>query len=163
MASPMLVGSYRTRRRHDMSEKSGPADSGSDRPLSQSEIDALLQSLAANDKAEVPAPAAGDESLPTETEQPGELATQPRTPTVRRPLPAKLERLANAPLEVTVELGRGLVTVGEALAWGPGSVIVLDKGWTEPVDISINGLHAGRGRVVVSESHFGVVIESWGG
>jgi flagellar motor switch protein FliN/FliY len=146
-----------------MSEKPGPADSGPDRPLSQSEIDALLQSLAANDKAELPEPAVADESLPTQADDPYELAAQPRTPTVRRPLPAKLERLANAPLDVTVELGRGVVTLSEALAWGPGSVVVLDKGWTEPVDISINGLHAGRGRVVVSESHFGVVIESWGG
>ena len=44
----------------------------------------------------------------------------------------------DVPVEVTVELGRRRVRIGEVLRLGPGSVLELSKANGEPLDIYVN-------------------------
>ena len=69
---------------------------------------------------------------------------------------ADLERLGQVTLELTVEVGRTRMTLGQALALGPGSVITLDRLADQPVDLLVNGKPVARGEVVVIDDVFGL-------
>jgi flagellar motor switch protein FliN len=69
-----------------------------------------------------------------------------------------IELLMDLALEVSVELGRSHMSIGEILALRTGSVIELDKLAGEPVDVSVNGTLIARGEVVVVDEKFGVRI-----
>ena len=69
-----------------------------------------------------------------------------------------IELLMDVALEVSVELGRSHMSIGEILALRTGSVIDLDKLAGEPVDVSVNGTLIARGEVVVVDEKFGVRI-----
>src|SRR4051794_9187223 len=71
-----------------------------------------------------------------------------------------IDLLLDVTLQVTVELGRARMKIGEILALRNGSVIELDRLAGEPADILINGTLIARGEVVVVDEKFGVrVIE----
>ena len=69
-----------------------------------------------------------------------------------------IELLLDVALEVSVELGRSHMSIGDILALRTGSVIELDKLAGEPVDVSVNGTLIARGEVVVVDEKFGVRI-----
>ena len=71
---------------------------------------------------------------------------------------ADLERLNDVMVELTVEVGRTRMTLGQALALGPGSVITLDRLADQPVDLLVNGMPVARGEVVVIDEEFGLRI-----
>ena len=71
---------------------------------------------------------------------------------------AELERLNDVTVEVSVEIGRTRMTLGEALALGPGSVIGLHRLAGEPVDLLVNGRVIARGEVVVLDEEFGLRV-----
>ena len=71
---------------------------------------------------------------------------------------AGLERLRDVPVELAVEIGRTRMTIGEALALGPGSIVTLDRLAGEPVDLLVNGKPIARGEVVVIDEEFGLRI-----
>lgn len=71
---------------------------------------------------------------------------------------ADLERLHDVSVELTVEVGRTRMTLGQALALGPGSVVTLDRLADKPVDLLINGKPIARGEVVVIDEQFGLRI-----
>lgn len=62
----------------------------------------------------------------------------------------------DVPVEVTVELGRRRVRIGEVLRLGPGSVLELSKSNGEPLDIYINDRLIARGEAVVVGERYGV-------
>jgi flagellar motor switch protein FliN len=64
--------------------------------------------------------------------------------------PAQLENLLHdVPLEVTIELGRTKLTLGELAArLGPGSIITLDKATGAPLDVRVNGRLVARAEAV---------------
>jgi flagellar motor switch protein FliN/FliY len=66
--------------------------------------------------------------------------------------------LEDVNLEVTVELGRTRLSIGDLMDLGQGSVIELDKMAGEPVDIRVNGVLVGCGEVIVLEDVFGIRI-----
>jgi flagellar motor switch protein FliN len=72
--------------------------------------------------------------------------------------PHGIELLMDVALEVSVELGRSHMSIGEILSLRTGSVIELDKLAGEPVDVSVNGTLIARGEVVVVDEKFGVRI-----
>lgn len=73
---------------------------------------------------------------------------------------ADLTRLSSVPVEVTVELGRTRMTIGQTLDLTPGAIIPLGRPAGEPVDLLVNGRPIGRAEVVVVDDEFGVrVIE----
>ena len=67
-----------------------------------------------------------------------------------------LRRLAQVRVELSVEIGRTNMSLGEALALGPGSVIALDRMADQPVDLLVNGKLVARGEAVVINEKFGV-------
>src|SRR5438105_6479690 len=69
-----------------------------------------------------------------------------------------IELLMDVALEVSVELGRSHMSIGEILGLRTGTVIELDKLAGEPVDVSVNGTLIARGEVVVVDEKFGVRI-----
>src|ERR671937_489543 len=69
-----------------------------------------------------------------------------------------LERLNEVMVELTVEVGRTRMTLGRALALGPGSVVTLDRLADKPVDLLVNGRPIARGEVVVIDEEFGLRI-----
>jgi flagellar motor switch protein FliN/FliY len=78
--------------------------------------------------------------------------------------PADLQRLSAIPVEVSVELGRAQMTVGETLDVHPGSVITLNRQAGEPMDLLVNGTPIARGEIVVVDEQFGLrVTEVLGG
>jgi flagellar motor switch protein FliN/FliY len=71
---------------------------------------------------------------------------------------ADLERLYDVPVELAVEIGRTHMTIREALALGPGSLVTLNRLAGEPVDLLVNGKRIARGEVVVLDEEFGLRV-----
>jgi len=69
---------------------------------------------------------------------------------------ADLRRLSAVPIDLSVEVGRTRMTVGETLELREGSVITLDRMADEPVDVLVNGTPIARGEVVVIDEQFGL-------
>src|ERR1700753_1782633 len=85
-----------------------------------------------------------------------------------RPVTAEeLSRLHEVPVELAVEVGRTKMTIREALALGPGSIVTLNRLAGEPVDLLVNGKPIARGEGVVIDEECGLrvteVLESGSG
>lgn len=80
--------------------------------------------------------------------------TLPRTRTQR----GSLDLLRHVAMEVTVEIGRTRMTVGELLSLHPGEVVELDRAASAPADLLVNGTLIARGEVVVVDEDFGLRI-----
>jgi flagellar motor switch protein FliN len=74
------------------------------------------------------------------------------------PAAGGLERLRGVPVELACEIGRTSMTIGEALALAPGSIVSLNRLAGEPVDLLVNGKPIARGEVVVIDEEFGLRI-----
>ncbi len=64
--------------------------------------------------------------------------------------------ILDIPLNLTVELGRSRMLIGELLQLGQGSVIELTKIAGEPMDVFVNHRLIARGEVVVVNEKFGI-------
>ncbi len=144
-----------------------PADPWADDAL-QAEIDAARLAAGMSPDLE-PAPVAPQQRPTQMPERPSAPMAAPTAvhPVQFMPLspepPAAdqshgIELLMDVALEVSVELGRSQMSIGEILALRTGSVIELDKLAGEPVDVSVNGTLIARGEVVVVDEKFGVRI-----
>jgi flagellar motor switch protein FliN len=71
---------------------------------------------------------------------------------------ADLRRLSDVPLELSVEIGRTRMTVGETLQLRVGSIVTLERLAGEPVDLLVNGTPIARGEVVVVDEQFGLRV-----
>lgn len=69
-----------------------------------------------------------------------------------------LRRLSDVPMELSVEIGRAHMTVGETLQLRAGSVVTLERLAGEPVDLLVNGTPIARGEVVVVDEQFGLRV-----
>ena len=69
-----------------------------------------------------------------------------------------IDLLLDVSLQVSVELGRTRMRIGEILGLRSGSVIELDRLAGEPADILVNGTLIAKGEVVVVDEKFGVRI-----
>jgi flagellar motor switch protein FliN/FliY len=69
-----------------------------------------------------------------------------------------LRRLSAVPVDLSVEMGRTRMTVGETLELRQGSVITLNRMAGEPVDLLVNGTAIARGEVVVIDEQFGLRV-----
>jgi len=69
-----------------------------------------------------------------------------------------MRRLAAVPVDLSVEMGRTRMTVGQTLELRPGSIITLNRMAGEPVDLLVNGAAIARGEVVVIDEQFGLRV-----
>jgi flagellar motor switch protein FliN len=66
--------------------------------------------------------------------------------------------LLDVRITVSVEVGRAQMAVRQVMELGPGSIVELQRGASEPVEIFANGRCIGRGEIVVVGEQFGVRI-----
>jgi flagellar motor switch protein FliN/FliY len=69
-----------------------------------------------------------------------------------------LSRLSEIPMELSVEIGRTHMTVGETLDLRVGSVVALERLSGETADLLVNGTAIARGEVVVIDEQYGLRI-----
>ena len=88
---------------------------------------------------------------------PAPAAPAPAAPAAAAPIsvPKQIDALAGVQMEVTIEIGRTRLPVGELLQLQPGQVLELDREVGAPLDMYINGTLLARGEIVVLEDHFG--------
>lgn len=67
-----------------------------------------------------------------------------------------LSFVMDVPVELTIELGRKQVKIGDVLRLGPGSVLELDKANGEPLDVYVNNRLVARGEAVVVGERYGI-------
>ena len=90
---------------------------------------------------------------------PFETTTEgPVEPAAAGPVGLELSRLHDVSVELAVEVGRTRMTIREALALGPGSIVTLNRLAGEPVDLLVNGKPIARGEVVVIDEEFGLRV-----
>ncbi|HVH43283.1 MAG TPA: flagellar motor switch protein FliN [Labilithrix sp.] len=78
---------------------------------------------------------------------------RPGTPTA-----AALGLLRDVEVEVTLEIGRKRMKIGDLLRLGTGQTLELDKAAGEPLEIVVNGRLIGRGEAVVLGDRYGLRI-----
>jgi flagellar motor switch protein FliN/FliY len=71
---------------------------------------------------------------------------------------ADLSRLSDIPMELSVEIGRTHMTVGETLDLRVGSVVTLERLAGQTADLLVNGTAIARGEVVVIDEQYGLRI-----
>jgi flagellar motor switch protein FliN len=69
-----------------------------------------------------------------------------------------LDSLLDVPIDISVEIGRTKMTIGELLSLSKGSIVELKKTAGESVDIYVNGKLLGKGEVVVVNERLGVRV-----
>lgn len=69
-----------------------------------------------------------------------------------------IDSLLDIPVEISVEIGRARMAIGELLSLSKGSIIELDKIAGESVDIFVNGRLLGKGEIVVVNERLGARI-----
>ena len=88
-------------------------------------------------------------------------STEPADPVGVPPNPeagADLRRLSDVLMELSVEIGRTRMTVGEMLQLRAGSIVTLERLAGEPVDLLVNGTPIARGEVVIVDEQFGLRV-----
>lgn len=74
------------------------------------------------------------------------------------PASSDLSLVLDVPVELTVEIGRTTMTIGQTMALVPGAIVALDRMAGEPVDLLVNGRRIARGEVVAIDEEFGLRI-----
>ena len=69
---------------------------------------------------------------------------------------ANLDAILDAPVTLTLEIGRTTLPIKELLSLGQGSVIELERMIGEPHDVLVNGTLIAQGEVVVVGDQFGI-------
>jgi flagellar motor switch protein FliN/FliY len=103
-------------------------------------------------------PAAEPEAAPTAAAAPAAPAAAAKNPAKmvdRRIDVSRIDPLINVQMEVTVEIGRTRLPIGELLALTPGKVIELDRPAGALVDLYINGTILAKGEIVVIDEEYG--------
>lgn len=67
-----------------------------------------------------------------------------------------LEFLLDIPLEISVELGKTKISIGDLLKLSQGSVVELNKSTDQPLEIFVNKKLMAQGEVVVVNDKFGI-------
>ena len=85
---------------------------------------------------------------------PIEANGSPKPTSVARPI----NFLFDIPLELTVEVGRRTMTMGELVEVMPGTIVELDRPAGDQLDILANGKLVARGEAVVVGDRYGIRV-----
>ncbi len=158
-----------------------------DGSLSQEEIDALLSGASpgfgigetetpqAGTTPDISAPGDGGVEIAGPSSDviaaalgPGFAATPPpKAPSTPKPTiigapgmgsSSNLNLLMDVTLSLTVELGRTNKLIKDVLQLSEGAVVELDKAVNEDLDLLANGKLIGRGKIVVIDDYYGVLV-----
>lgn len=67
-----------------------------------------------------------------------------------------LDLLMDVHVTLSVEIGRARISIKDLLALNQGSIVSLDRGVQEHLDLMVNGTLIARGEVVESDGQFGL-------
>lgn len=73
-----------------------------------------------------------------------------------------IDRLLDVEMNVTVRFGKTEIPLQEAVNFGVGSMIELNRSVDEPVDLLVNNFLFARGEVVVIDGYYGVRVTEIG-
>ncbi len=78
------------------------------------------------------------------------------------PQPGSLapEALEGVRLRVRAELGRARTSLSRAVGLEPGAIVDLDRTADEPIDLYLNGMPFGTGRLLVLDGEWAVRLET---
>ncbi len=71
-----------------------------------------------------------------------------------------IDMLLDIDLDVSIELGKSMLSIKRILELAPGSIVELDRMAGEPVDLLVNNKVVAKGEVVVIDESFGIRIVS---
>lgn len=94
--------------------------------------------------------ASGPQKVTTEETAASPAGTPRRHPT--------LELLRDVEVEITLEIGRKRMRIGDLMKLGAGQTLELDKAAGEPLEMMVNGRLIGRGEAVVVGDHYAISI-----
>ncbi len=113
-----------------------------------------------------PAEASGDVAVglptPAAPERAAEAARGRQAARARSPELRNLDHLLDVRLPLTIRLGATRMPLDDVLRLSPGSIVELDHGEDEPLEVLANGRVIARGEVVVVEERFGLRITEIG-
>jgi len=99
-------------------------------------------------------------------EAPEATASQPEELSAQTPPPSSggapaggkidLDLLMDVQVQLSVEIGRARLPIKELLALNAGSIVSLDRGVNEPMDLLINGTLIAHGEIVEADGRFGL-------
>ena len=69
------------------------------------------------------------------------------------------DALLDVKVRVWAEIGRTRMPLADAVALGDGVLIDLNREHDEPIDLFVNGLHYGRGRLVMVEGEWALTLD----
>lgn len=98
-----------------------------------------------------------EEALKPETKE-ETLETKEQPVYQTQDISKELQRLLDIPLDIEVIIGSTVMPLGNLIQLGPGSVVELDRGIEDPVDILVNGKLIAKGEMVIVGDKFGVRI-----
>jgi flagellar motor switch protein FliN len=78
---------------------------------------------------------------------------------VRSGIPPTMELLLDVELPVSISFGKTTIAMKDVLKLTTGSIVELNRGVNEPVDVLVNHCLIARGEVVVVEGNYGVRIQ----
>jgi flagellar motor switch protein FliN/FliY len=81
---------------------------------------------------------------------------------VKALFPGNLELIQGLKVNLSVSVGRSEITVAELFALKEDSLLTLDAGTNDPVEIYLDSRLVGRGELVVVGDNFGVRITEFG-
>jgi len=67
-----------------------------------------------------------------------------------------IDVILDVPVTLSLEVGRAPMSVGNLLRLSQGSVVELDRGAGEPLDVLVNGALVAHGEIVVVNDKFGI-------
>jgi len=70
-----------------------------------------------------------------------------------------LDLLLDVELPVSVSFGKAQIPLQQVLKWTPGSIVELECGVNEPVEVVVNNCVIARGEVVVVDGNYGVRVQ----
>ncbi|MEA2445074.1 MAG: flagellar motor switch protein FliN [Thermoleophilales bacterium] len=69
------------------------------------------------------------------------------------------DALLDVTLRVWAEIGRTRMPLADAVALGEGMLVELDREHDEPIELYVNGLRLGSGRLVTVEGEWALVVD----
>jgi flagellar motor switch protein FliN len=100
-------------------------------------------------------------SLLTDAKEGGkmeEFVTENQTTSNTKKFELNMDSLLDVSVEISVEIGRTKISIGELLALSKGSVVELNRLAGESVDVYVNEKLLGKGEIVVVNERLGVRV-----
>jgi len=87
-----------------------------------------------------------------------EFITENKTVSSAKKIELNIDNLLDISVEISVEIGRTKMSIGELLAMSKGSIIELNKLAGESVEVYVNEKLLGKGEIVVANERLGVRV-----